>query len=200
MKKIVKRIFDILVSLVSLIILSPVFAVIALIIKIGDKGPVLFKHERAGQNAAPFVFYKFRTMKANVDPYDQSPSSGDDPRLIKCGKFLREYSLDELPQLFNVLKGDMSIVGPRPLYMSQTREFSEYHKKRFLLKPGITGFSQIYLRSELTSQESLDLEVQYVEKQSFLLDMKIIFLTIGAVFGKRGVYQKGGGDPSLRRP
>jgi undecaprenyl phosphate N,N'-diacetylbacillosamine 1-phosphate transferase len=200
MKKIAKRTFDILVSLVSLIILSPVFAVIALIIKIGDKGPVLFKHERAGQNAAPFVFYKFRTMKANVDPYDQSPSSGDDPRLIKCGKFLREYSLDELPQLFNVLKGDMSIVGPRPLYMSQIQEFSEYHKKRFLLKPGITGFSQIYLRSELTSRESLDLEVQYVEKQSFLLDMKIIFLTIGAVFGKRGVYQKGSGDPSLRRP
>ncbi|UCH95722.1 MAG: sugar transferase [Candidatus Aminicenantes bacterium] len=190
MKKIVKRIFDIFVSLVSLIILSPVFAVIALIIKINDKGPVIFKHERAGKDAKPFAFYKFRTMKLNVDPYDQSPSSGDDPRLIKCGKFLREYSLDELPQLFNVLKGDMSIVGPRPLYMSQIREFSEYHKKRFLLKPGITGFSQIYLRSELTSKQSLDLEVKYIEKQSFWLDMKIIFLTIGVVFGKRGVYQR----------
>jgi undecaprenyl phosphate N,N'-diacetylbacillosamine 1-phosphate transferase len=190
MKKIVKRIFDIFVSLVSLIILSPVFAVIALIIKISDKGPVIFKHERAGKDTKPFIFYKFRTMKLNVDPYDQSPGSGDDPRVIKAGKFLREYSLDELPQLFNVLKGDMSIVGPRPLYMSQILEFSEYHKKRFLLKPGITGFSQIYLRSELTSKQSLDLEVRYVERQNFWLDMKIIFLTIGVVFGKRGVYQR----------
>jgi lipopolysaccharide/colanic/teichoic acid biosynthesis glycosyltransferase len=164
--------------------------VIALIIKISDKGPVIFKHERAGKDTKPFIFYKFRTMKLNVDPYDQSPGSGDDPRVIKAGKFLREYSLDELPQLFNVLKGDMSIVGPRPLYMSQILEFSEYHKKRFLLKPGITGFSQIYLRSELTSKQSLDLEVRYVERQNFWLDMKIIFLTIGVVFGKRGVYQR----------
>lgn len=190
MKKIVKRIFDIVVSLVSLIILSPVFAVIALIIKINDKGPVVFKHERSGKDAKPFVFYKFRTMKLNVDPYDESPSSGNDPRLIKGGKFLREYSLDELPQLFNVLKGNMSIVGPRPLYMSQIHEFSQYHKKRFLLKPGITGFSQIYLRSELTTRQSLDLEVKYVETQNFWLDMKIIFLTIGVVLGKKGVYQR----------
>ena len=190
MKKKVKRIFDIFVSLVSLIILSPVFAVIGLIIKISDKGPVIFKHERAGKDAKPFIFYKFRTMKVNVDPYDQSPGSGDDPRLIKGGKFLREYSLDELPQLLNVLKGDMSIVGPRPLYMSQIRKFSEYHKKRFLLKPGITGFSQIYLRSELTSKQSLDIEVEYAEKQNFWLDIKIIFLTIGVVFGKKGVYQR----------
>jgi undecaprenyl phosphate N,N'-diacetylbacillosamine 1-phosphate transferase len=190
MKKIVKRIFDIVVSLVSLIILSPVFAVVALIIRINDKGPVIFKHERSGKNAKPFVFYKFRTMKLNVDPYDESPSSGDDPRLIKAGKFLREYSLDELPQLFNVLKGDMSIVGPRPLYMSQILEFSQYHKKRFLLKPGITGLSQVYLRSELTTRQSLDLEVKYVETQNFWLDMKIIFLTIRVVFGKKGVYQR----------
>lgn len=190
MKKIVKRTFDIVVSLVSLIILSPVFAVIAFLIKISDKGPVIFKHERAGKATKPFIFCKFRTMKMNVDPYDQSPSSGDDSRLIKAGKFLREYSLDELPQLFNVLKGDMSIVGPRPLYMSQIPKFSEYHKKRFLLKPGITGFSQISLRSELTSKQSLDLEVEYVEKQNFWLDIKIIFLTIGAVLGKKGVYQR----------
>ncbi|NIM13332.1 MAG: sugar transferase, partial [Candidatus Aminicenantes bacterium] len=84
----------------------------------------------------PFIFYKFRTMKVNVDPYGQSPKSGDDPRLFKCGKFLREYSLDELPQLFNVLKGNMSFVGPRPLYVSQIRELSDHHKKRLQLKPG----------------------------------------------------------------
>lgn len=190
MKKIVKRLVDLLISLVAVVILSPVFCIIALVIKLSDKGPVIFKHERSGQGAQPFTLYKFRTMKVNAAPYDQSPASGEDPRLIKNGKFLREYSLDELPQLINVLKGDMTIVGPRPLYMSQIHDFSDYHKKRFLVKPGITGFSQIYLRSELTSQKSLDLEVEYVEKQNFWLDMKIIFLTLGAVISKKGVYQK----------
>ncbi len=170
MKKLSKRMFDILISLVSIIILSPFFVIIAIVIKISDKGSVIFKQERAGKDGKPFIFYKFRTMKENVDPYDKSPGSGEDPRLIKCGKLLREYSLDELPQFFNVLKGDMSIVGPRPLYLSQIRDFSDYHRKRFLLKPGITGLSQIYLRSELTSQKSLDLEVEYVEKQRFWLE------------------------------
>ena len=190
MKKIFKRMFDVFISLVSLVLLCPVFVVIAIVIKISDKGPAIFKHERAGKDGKPFIFYKFRTMKKNVDPYDRSPGSGEDPRLIKCGKFLREYSLDELPQFFNVLKGDMSIVGPRPLYLSQIRDFSNYHRKRFLLKPGITGFSQIYLRSELTSKKSLDLEVEYVEKQSFWLDIKIILRTFAVVFGKKGVYQE----------
>lgn len=190
MKKIFKRIFDISISLVSLILLCPVFVVIAIVIKISDKGPAIFKHERAGKDGKPFIFYKFRTMKKNVDPYDRSPGSGEDPRLIKCGKFLREYSLDELPQFFNVLKGDMSIVGPRPLYLSQINDFSDYHRKRFLLRPGITGFSQIYLRSELISQKSLDLEVEYVEKQSFWLDIKIIARTFAVVLGKKGVYQE----------
>ncbi len=190
MKKIFKRMFDISISLVSLILLCPVFVVIAIVIKISDKGPAIFKHERAGKDGKPFIFYKFRTMKKNVDPYDRSPGSGEDPRLIKCGKFLREYSLDELPQFFNVLKGDMSIVGPRPLYLSQINDFSDYHRKRFLLRPGITGFSQIYLRSELISQKSLDLEVEYVEKQSFWLDIKIISRTFAVVFGKKGVYQE----------
>ncbi len=129
-------------------------------------------------------------MKVNVDPYGQSPKSGDDPRLFKCGKFLREYSLDELPQLFNVLKGNMSFVGPRPLYVSQIRELSDHHKKRLQLKPGLTGMSQIYLRSDLTSKESLDMEVEYVQKQNFWLDIKILFLTLAVVLGKKGVYEK----------
>jgi lipopolysaccharide/colanic/teichoic acid biosynthesis glycosyltransferase len=196
MKKIAKRLFDLFISLAAVVIFSPVFCIIALVIKLSDKGPVIFKHERTGLGAQPFTFYKFRTMKVNVDPYDRSPGSGEDPRLIEGGKILREYSLDELPQLFNVVKGDMSIVGPRPLYMSQIHDFSDHHKKRFLVKPGITGFSQIYLRSELTSKQSLDLEVEYVEKQNFRLDMKIIFQTIGAVLSKKGVYQKGCGIPN----
>lgn len=186
----IKRISDICISLPAIVILSPIFAVIAILIKAGDKGPVIFRQERVGREGVPFTFYKFRTMKLNADPFGQSPSSGDDPRLIKMGKFLREYSLDELPQLFNVVKGDMSIVGPRPLYVSQISELSDYRKKRLLVRPGVTGLSQLYMRSELTSKSSLDLEVEYIEKQSFWLDIKIILLTLGVVIGRKGVYEK----------
>ncbi len=190
MKKLLKRFFDISISLLAVILLLPLFVIVIIAIKISDKGPALFKQERAGKDGRPFIFYKFRTMKTNVDPFGLSPKSGDDPRLIRPGKFLREYSLDELPQLLNVIKGDMSIVGPRPLYISQISELSDYHKKRVLVKPGLTGLSQIYGRSELTEKTNLDLEVEYVEKQSFWLDIKIIFLTLGIVFGKKGVYEK----------
>jgi lipopolysaccharide/colanic/teichoic acid biosynthesis glycosyltransferase len=190
MNRLAKRIFDLFVSLVAIILLSPILLIIAAAIKLNDKGPAVFKQERAGKDGKPFIFYKFRTMKVNVDPYGQSPKSGDDPRLIKCGKFLREYSLDELPQLFNVLKGNMSFVGPRPLYVSQIRELSDQHKKRLQLKPGLTGMSQIYLRSDLISQESLDMEVEYVQKQNSWLDIKILFLTLAVVLGKKGVYEE----------
>lgn len=190
MKNLTKRIFDILVSLPAIVVLLPVLAVIAGAIKISSKGSAIFRQERVGKNGKPFVFYKFRTMKLDADPFGPSPKSGDDPRLIQIGRFLREYSLDELPQLFNVLKGDMSIVGPRPLYVSQISELNDYHKKRLLVRPGLTGFSQIYGRSSLTSEGNLDLEVEYVEKQSFWLDIKIIFLTFGVIFGKRGVYEE----------
>jgi len=181
---------DICISLVTVAFLLPVFVVISIAIRLISKGPAIFKQERAGKNGRLFIFYKFRTMKFGVDPFGQSPKSGDDPRLIRIGKFLREYSLDELPQLFNVIKGDMSIVGPRPLYISQISELSDYHKKRLMVKPGLTGLSQIYGRSELTEKTNLDLEVEYMEKQSFWLDVKIIFLTLGIVFGKKGVYEK----------
>lgn len=188
--KIVKRIYDIILSLLAIVLLLPVFAVITIAIKLSSKGPVIFRQERAGKNGRPFVFYKFRTMRVDVDPFGQSPKSGDDSRLIRTGKFLREYSLDELPQLFNVLKGDMSIVGPRPLYVSQISEFSDFHKKRLLVRPGITGLSQVYNRSELTSKPSMDLEVEYVDKQGFWLDIKILFLTFVVVLRKKGVYEK----------
>ena len=110
-----KRALDIVVSLSALIILWPILVVIAVVIRLGSKGPAVFKQQRAGKNGKPFVFYKFRTMKVDVDPFGPSPKSGKDRRLTKVGRILREYSLDELPQLFSVLKGDMSIVGPRPL-------------------------------------------------------------------------------------
>ena len=115
MKKLSKQILDLLISSLIILLLLPVFAVIAAVIKISSKGPVFFKQERAGKNGKPFTFYKFRTMKIDVDPFGPSPKSGKDTRLTKIGRFLREYSLDELPQLFNILKGDMSLVGPRPL-------------------------------------------------------------------------------------
>jgi len=190
MKEFWKRTFDICISLLAIVLLLPVFAVIVIAIKISSKGSAIFKQERVGKNGKPFTFYKFRTMKVGVDAFGPSPKSSDDPRLTKVGKFLREYSLDELPQLFNVLKGDMSIVGPRPLYVSQMAEWNEEEKKRLLVRPGVTGLSQIKGRASLTQEDKAKLEAEYVEKQSFWLDIKIILLTFGVIFGKKGVYEK----------
>jgi lipopolysaccharide/colanic/teichoic acid biosynthesis glycosyltransferase len=187
---ILKRGFDILVSLLSLIILFPVLLVIGLSIRLSSKGPVIFKQKRAGKNGESFVFYKFRTMKMGVQPFGSSPKSGDDPRLTKVGKFLREYSLDELPQLFNILKGDMSVVGPRPLYLSQIPEWSERQKKRLLVKPGLTGLAQISGRGEITREEKLELDIKYVETVSLLTDIRIILATVAQVFGRKGIYEK----------
>jgi len=185
-----RRLFDIALSLAAVVILLPVFAVIVIAIRVSGKGPAVFKQERAGKNGKPFMSYKFRTMKVDVDPFGPSPKSGEDPRLTKVGKFLREYSLDELPQLFNVLKGDMSIVGPRPLYVSQMAEWNERQKKRLLVKPGLTGLAQISGRGELTREEKLELDVKYVETANFLADIKIILATIAQVFGRKSIYEK----------
>lgn len=168
----------------------PVFAVIVVVIKLSGKGPAAFTQTRAGKDGKPFTFYKFRTMKADVDPFGASPKSGKDPRLTKIGVFLRKYSLDELPQLFNVLKGDMSIVGPRPLYVSQMAEWNDEQKKRLLVRPGLTGLAQISGRGELTREEKLALDVEYVKKTSLLLDFKIIFLTFRQVLAGKSIYEK----------
>jgi lipopolysaccharide/colanic/teichoic acid biosynthesis glycosyltransferase len=146
--------------------------------------------ERAGKNGMPFVFYKFRTMKTDVEPFGPSPKSGKDPRLTKVGKCLREYSLDELPQLFNILKGDMSIVGPRPLYISQILEWNERQKKRLLVKPGLTGLAQIGGRAELTREEKLEFDVKYVETTGLLTDIRIILATMVYVFKRKNIYEK----------
>ena len=190
MGKFLKRVFDLSISRPAIILLLPVFVVITIAIKVSGKGPTVFRQERAGKDGKPFVFYKFRTMRIDVDPFGASPKSGDDPRLTKIGKFLREYSLDELPQLFNILKGDMSIVGPRPLYVSQMSEWNEYHRQRLLVKPGLTGLSQIRGRASLAQEAKSDLEVEYVKKQSFWLDIKILFLTFNIVLRKKGVYER----------
>jgi lipopolysaccharide/colanic/teichoic acid biosynthesis glycosyltransferase len=186
----IKRLFDIFVSLLAVLILLPVFAVIAIVIKLSSKGPAVFTQTRAGKDGKPFAFYKFRTMKANVDPFGTSPKSGKDPRLTKIGVFLRKYSLDELPQLFNVLKGDMSLVGPRPLYLEQMAEWDNRQKKRLLVRPGLTGLAQVSGRGELTREEKLAYDVEYVEKASLRLDFKIIFLTFRQVLAGKSIYEK----------
>ncbi len=190
MRQTFTRIFDLLISLPAVIVLLPVFTVIVIAIKLTSKGPVIFKQERAGKGGRPFVFYKFRTMKTDVDPFGSSPKSADDSRLTRTGKFLREYSLDELPQLFNILKGDMSIVGPRPLYTSQMAEWNDRQKKRLIVKPGLTGLAQISGRGELTREEKLELDVKYVEKANFWQDIKIIMATVGQIFRRKNIYEK----------
>ncbi|MHC4159801.1 MAG: sugar transferase [Planctomycetota bacterium] len=185
-----KRLLDIVLSLLAVIVLLPVFVVIVIAIRLSSKGPAVFKQERAGRDGKPFVFYKFRTMKSDVDPFGASPKSGEDSRLTRVGRFLREYSLDELPQLLNILKGDMSVVGPRPLYVSQMAEWNERQRKRLLVKPGLTGLAQISGRGELTREQKLELDVKYVETANFSTDIKIILATIAQVFGRKSIYER----------
>lgn len=185
-----KRVCDFFASAAAIIALSPALIAIFLAAKLTDRGPAVFSQQRAGKDAKPFTMYKFRTMKLNVDPYGASPKAGDDPRLTKLGKFLREYSLDELPQLFNILKGDMTLVGPRPLYISQMLEWNDRQKKRLLVKPGLTGLAQVSGRGHLTIEEKLELDVKYVENHGFVQDIKIILATAALVFGREGIYEK----------
>jgi sugar transferase EpsL len=185
-----KRGIDVTVSLWLLIVLSPLLAAIAIAIKLESKGPAIFKQERAGKDGKPFILYKFRTMKADSAAFGPSPKSSNDNRLTKFGRILREYSLDELPQLLNILRGDMSLVGPRPLYLSQIAEWSEGQKQRLSVKPGVTGLAQISGRGELTREQKLELDVKYVETASFFVDAKIVLLTVGHVLKRKGIYEK----------
>ncbi len=188
--EIFKRIIDILISLVSLIILGPLFLLFIVAVRLDSSGPGLFRQQRAGRFGRPFVFYKFRTMSRDAEPFGPSPKSGQDARLTRLGRFLREYSLDELPQFFNVLRGDMSIVGPRPLYLSQVDEWNEQQKKRLLVKPGLTGLAQISGRAALSLEEKMELDIQYVKTAGFLTDLKIIFKTISHLASRSDIYEK----------
>jgi len=185
-----KRAFDLFVSGLMLVILAPLLAGIVVAIRLTSRGPAVFRQERAGKSGRPFSLYKFRTMRLAADPFGPSPKSGDDPRLTRVGRFLREYSLDELPQLVNILKGDMSLVGPRPLYVSQMAEWDERQRKRLLVKPGLTGLAQISGRGALTREEKLELDVRYVEQARLGLDAQILLATFGRVFAHKGIYEK----------
>jgi lipopolysaccharide/colanic/teichoic acid biosynthesis glycosyltransferase len=201
MRDFLKRAFDVLVASLLLVILSPLLAVIASLTKLTSPGPVIFRQERAGKNGKPFIFYKFRTMKPNADPFGPSPKSGADPRLTRLGRWLREYSLDELPQLVNIVRGDMSLVGPRPLYVSQVREWNERQRKRLLVRPGLTGLAQISGRGGLTREAKLELDVRYVESASLRLDLRILLSTLVRVFGRAGIYeQRYSATERTRRP
>jgi undecaprenyl phosphate N,N'-diacetylbacillosamine 1-phosphate transferase len=185
-----KRLLDIILVIIAILLaVLPMIAIMAFIKK-DSNGSAIFKQERAGKNGKPFLLYKFRTMRTDVDPFGASPKSGQDTRLTNMGKILREHSLDELPQLFNILKGEMSIVGPRPLYIAQIAEWDERQKRRLEVKPGLTGLAQISGRGELTREQKLEYDVEYVEKATFGFDIKIIFKTFAQVFNKQEIYEK----------
>lgn len=180
--------------LAALLILLPFGGILLLVlawrIRADSPGPALFRQTRAGRGGKPFTMYKFRTMRTDVDPYGDSPQTGEDPRITKFGRWLREKSLDELPQLINVLRGEMSLIGPRPLYVQQIAEWNERQTARLLVKPGLTGLAQINGRGELTIEEKLEWDVRYVESIGLLTDIRILWSTIRNVRSSEGIYEK----------
>ncbi|MFA6423230.1 MAG: sugar transferase [Patescibacteria group bacterium] len=193
--RIFKRFIDLLGSALGLIILSPFFLVIAIIIKLDSKGPVFFKQERVGQNGN-FMFYKFRSMKLGAEKeheeyikkYGNMFKLKDDPRTTKFGRFLRKTSLDELAQLINVFKGEMSLVGPRPPMVEEVKLYNPWQKQRLGIKPGLTGLWQVSGRSDINFDEWVKLDIYYIENWSLWLDIKIILKTIEVVFLGKGAY------------
>ena len=186
-----KQIFDILASGVALVVLFPIFAVIGIFIKIDSKGPVFFVQERAGKDGKVFRAYKLRTMADNAEKIDKRLRK-DDPRITRIGKILR-WGIDELPQLINVFKGDMSMVGPRPTLIEQVNRYSKEHRRRLEVKPGITGWALINGRNILSWPEKIELDIWYIDHWSLWLDLKILVKTIWVViFSREGVYGKDG--------
>ena len=199
---VLKRVLDIAVSLLSLVLLVVPFALIALAIKLDSKGPVFFRQERVGLNGRVFKTWKFRTMV--VGAVDQGLGynvTQDDPRITKVGRFLRSWGLDELPQLINVLRGEMSIVGPRPTLEYQVEEYDDFQRDRLLVKPGITGWALIHGRNLLTWEERIKYDVWYVDHWSIVLDLWIMLRTIWVVLIKReGVYGPAGINDDFSGP
>jgi exopolysaccharide biosynthesis polyprenyl glycosylphosphotransferase len=195
--KIFKRAFDVLLSFLLLIILSPIFLLVAVIIKIDSVGPVFFKAERVGEKAKTFTLYKFRSMvkdahalKKELLPLNERPDGPlfkikNDPRITRLGKFLRKTSLDELPQLINVLRGEMSLVGPRPHEPEEVARYQKIHKKLLAIKPGMTGLAQISGRSDLKFDDEAKLDIYYIENWSPKLDFQVIFKTPWVVFAAK---------------
>ncbi|CEG33851.1 galactosyl transferase CpsE [Peribacillus simplex] len=195
-----KRSIDIIGSLIGLMILSPIFLLIAILIKIEDpKGPIFFKQVRVGKDETEFQMYKFRSMVSDAeerlkDLLTLNEVSGamfkmkEDPRITRIGKFIRKTSIDELPQLWNVLKGDMSLVGPRPPLLREVVEYSSYDRQRLLIIPGCTGLWQVSGRSNLNFDQMVKLDLKYIEDRTFWFDLKIIFKTVLMIIGSKDAY------------
>ena len=194
-KKYIKRILDIIISLSLLIVLWPVLLIVAILVRIKLGSPVIFKQERPGLNENVFTLMKFRTM---TDAKDENGNLlPDSVRLTKFGKILRSTSLDELPELINILKGDMSFVGPRPLLVQYLPLYNEHQKHRHDVRPGLTGLAQVNGRNLLTWEERFDFDVAYVNNVSFLNDVKIFFDTIAMVFKREGVSPANNGNVTM---
>jgi exopolysaccharide biosynthesis polyprenyl glycosylphosphotransferase len=195
-----KRFFDILLSIIALTLCIPIFIAIALAIKLDSKGPVFFIHKRIGKNRKPINIYKFRTMVDHADKmiqnftpeqqkeYQRNFKLDKDPRITKIGKFLRASSLDELPQLINILFGDISIVGPRPVVKKELKKYGQNVERLLSVKPGLTGYWQIHGRSNTTYQQRVEMDMKYIRNRSLWMDFKIILHTVPAVLKRNGAY------------
>jgi exopolysaccharide biosynthesis polyprenyl glycosylphosphotransferase len=194
-----KRMLDIVASVIGLIVLSPVFLIVSLAIKAEDRGPIFYSQVRLGKGQRPFKMYKFRSMIVDADKkleklLKQNEVEGamfkmkEDPRITRVGRFIRKHSLDELPQLLNVLTGDMSLVGPRPPLEREVASYSEYDKQRLIIKPGCTGFWQVTARNDVDFEGMVNLDLEYIERSSVLFDIGILFRTVVIVFKPNGAY------------
>lgn len=195
---VVKRVLDIVFSLLGMVILSPFFLLISIIIKLNSKGPVFFVHSRIGEKGKPIGIYKFRTMVENAEDliknftpeqkeeFERCYKLENDPRVTKIGNFLRKTSLDELPQILNILKGELSIIGPRPIIQAELDKYGDNKEKFLSVRPGLTGYWAANGRSDTTYEERMEMELYYVDNMSFILDIKIFFKTILAVIKKEG--------------
>ncbi len=194
-----KRMLDIVASVIGLIVLSPVFLIVSLAIKAEDRGPIFYSQVRLGKGQRPFKMWKFRSMVVDADKkleklLEQNEVEGamfkmkEDPRITNVGRFTRKHSLDELPQLWNVLKGEMSLVGPRPPLEREVADYSEYDKQRLIVKPGCTGFWQVTARNDVDFEGMVRLDLEYIERSGVLFDIGILFRTVAIVFKPNGAY------------
>lgn len=196
--RIIKRVFDVCFSSLAIVLLAPVGLVIALLIKLDSRGSVFYVHERMGKNFTTFKMYKFRTMRSDagqmMDVFTEQQKEewrknfkvANDPRTTRMGKILRSTSLDELPQFWNVLKGDMSLIGPRPIIRQELLQYGNNQAKLLSVLPGITGYWQAYARNECGYPQRIDMELYYVDHAGFALDIRIFFATIGRILSRKG--------------
>lgn len=189
----IKHILDKIFGVILLVLLSPILVIIAIAIKLNSKGPVIFKQKRLGKNGEIFEIYKFRTMYVDApDLRNEDGStfnSDDDPRVTTVGKFLRKTSLDEISQIFNILKGEMSFIGPRPDLPDHYNLYTEFDKKKLLVRPGVTGYAQANGRNNIEWKKRIEMDIFYIDNYSLLLDIKILFKTVFSVLKSEGVNQ-----------